>query len=179
MEMMNARRCPTLLLCAAVVVGLFATLPGQRASATPSGDCAQADVTCAPADGASTAPGNVGTVVHVVIHESFLATSTPDQCVGAGALAPVQRGSSALLSDGASTSDTRKVAVGVFIRSRMKDGMCEVLYIASAPVLPVFNVQFAGPSAERSVTFGPVTAGPVTDEPGIAQALRVDMEFNA
>jgi hypothetical protein len=61
----------------------------------------------------------------------------------------------------------------------MKDGMCEALYIASAPVLPVFNVQFAGPSGDVTVTFGPIKGEPVTDQDGIQQALRVDMEFAA
>jgi hypothetical protein len=177
--MKNARRCPALFLCGAVVVALAVVLPGQQASATPVGECPEGDgVACEPTGGASTSRDTVGTVLHVVIHKSFLEIPSPDQCVGAGALSPVQRGSSALLSDGSLSADTRKVAVGVFIRSRMKDGMCEVLYIASAPVLPVFDVQFAGPSGEASVTFGPIRAEPVTDEPGIAQALRVDLQFD-
>ena len=180
--MTNAHRLRALLLCGAVVLALFVTLPSQHAWAEPFAECPLADaagLACAPAGGESTAPGNVGTVVHVVIHRSFAETSTPDQCVGSGALEPVQRGSSALLSDGSLSADSGKVAVGVFLRSRMKDGMCEALYIASAPVLPVFNVQFAGPSGDVTVTFGPIKAEPVTDQDGIQQALRVDMEFAA
>jgi len=181
MAMTNALRRRALLLCGAVVLTLSCMQAGERAWAEPPEECALADASglaCATGDGATTSAGNVGTVVHVVIHRSFTGTSTPDQCVGAGSLEPLQRGSSALLSD-ASSTDTRKVAVGIFIRSRLKDGMCEVLYIGSAPVLPVFNVQFTGPSGGATVTFGPIMAEPVTDEPGIEQALRVDLEFAA
>jgi hypothetical protein len=178
MEMKNARRRRALLLCGVGVLALAFVLPDQPASAAPGEGCPDGDpVACEPTGGVPTSPDNVGTVVHVVIHKSFLESSSPDQCVGAGALSPVQRGSTALLSDGSPSADTRKVAVGVFIRSRMNAGMCEVLYIASAPVLPLFDVSFAGPSGETSVTFGPIRAAPVTDEPGIAQALRVDLQF--
>lgn len=180
--MTNDHRCRALVLYVAVVVALFVAMPSRHASAEPLAECPLTDaagLSCAPAGGEATAPGNVGTVVHVVIHRSFAQTSTADQCVGAGALEPLQRGSSALLSDGAAAPDSRKVAVGVFIRSRMKDGMCEVLYIGSAPVLPVFNVQFTGPSGGATVNFGPIRSEPVTDQDGIQQALRVDMEFAA
>lgn len=117
----------------------------------------------------------VGTAVYVVIHRSFEQTSDSDQCVGASTLAAVRRGSSAILSEG--SSDARKVAVGQFFRSRLKDGVCEVLYITSAPVMPSFSVQFAGPGGELSPTFGPNPAEPVTYQPGIQQMVRVDMEF--
>lgn len=59
----------------------------------------------------------------------------------------------------------------------MKDGMCEALYITSAPIMPIFNAQFVGPDGELSATFGPVESQPVTDQPGIQQAVRIDMEF--
>ena len=153
------RRAP--LLCGAVVFGLSVLLPQQQAVAQP-------------APGA----GNVGTAVYVVIRHAFTQTSDPDQCVGASSLATVRRGSSVILSEGlASTSETPRVAAGVFHRSRFKDGTCQVLYIASAPVTPAFNVQFAGPAGELSPVFGPTAAEPVADQPGIQQALTVDMEF--
>ena len=83
-----------------------------------------------------------------------------------------------MLSEASSTADARKVAVGQFFRSRMNDGACQVLYITSAPVMPAFNVQFAGPAGELSSTFGPSAAEPVTDQPGIEQIVRVRMEFD-
>jgi len=55
--------------------------------------------------------------------------------------------------------------------------MCEALYITSAPIMPIFNAQFVGPDGELSATFGPVESQPVTDQPGIQQAVRIDMEF--
>ena len=133
-----------------------------------------------PADDEPAPPGSagtVGTVVQVVIQKSFEETPDPDQCVGAGTLAAVRRGSSVILSEGSVSPDTRKVAVGQFFRSRMKDGMCQVLYITSAPVMPTFNVQFVGPGAELSPTYGPNSSEAVTDQPGIAQAVHIDMEF--
>jgi hypothetical protein len=121
--------------------------------------------------------GNVGTAVQVVLHRSFEATADADQCVGAGSVAPVRRGSSVILSEASASADGPKVALGNFFRSRMKDGTCQVLYITSAPITPAFNVQFAGPAGELSPTFGPNSAEPVTDQPGIAQLVRVEMEF--
>ncbi len=81
-----------------------------------------------------------------------------------------------VLSEGATVADTRKVAVGQFLRSRLTDGVCEALYITSAPVMPTFNVQFAGPDGEMSPTFGPTPSEPVTYQPGIEQVVRVDIE---
>ncbi len=152
------------------------TLPSQHASAEPMAECPLADaagLACAPAGGQPTAPGNVGTVVHVVIHRSFAETSTPDQCVGSGALEPVQRGSSALLSDGSLSVDSGKVAVGVFIRSRMKDGMCEVLYIASAPVPARLQRPVRGTIRRRDrqlrTDHGGARDGPGRDSAGVAR----------
>jgi len=144
----------------AVFMGFLVLVPAQQATAEPPG------------------AGNVGTAVHVVIQKSFQEISDPDQCVGAGTLATIRRGSSVVLSEGSISGDTRKVAIGQFFRSRMKDGTCEVLYITSAPMLPVFNAQFVGPGGELSPTFGPVESQPVSDQPGIQQAVRIDMEFN-
>ena len=121
--------------------------------------------------------GTVGTAVQVVIHKSFTETPDPDQCVGSSTLAAMRRGSSVILSEGSITADTRKVAAGQFFRSRLKDGRCQVLYIASAPTMPAFNVQFVGPGGESSSTFGPTSSEPVTDQPGIQQLVRIDMEF--
>jgi hypothetical protein len=121
--------------------------------------------------------GTVGTAVHVVIHQWFQEVSDPDQCVGAASLAAIRRGSSVVLSEGSFSGDTRKVAIGQFFRSRMKDGMCEALYITSAPVMPSFNAQFVGPERELSPAFGPVESQPVTDQPGIQQAVRIDLAF--
>ncbi len=133
-----------------------------------------------PADGEPAPPpaATVGTAVHVVIHRSFEETPDADQCVGTGTLASVRRGSSVVLSEGSASPDTRKVAVGQFFRSRMKDGVCQVLYITSAPVMPAFNVQFVGPGGELSSTFGPNPSEAVTDQPGIVQAVGIDMEFD-
>ncbi|MGZ5392789.1 MAG: hypothetical protein ACXWD3_13365 [Mycobacterium sp.] len=124
----------------------------------------------------STAEPTVGTAVYVQIRQSFAEVDDVDQCVGTSALAPVRRGSSVVLSEGATVADTRKVAVGQFFRSRLRDGVCEALYITSAPVMPTFNVQFAGPGGELSPTFGPTPSDPVTYQPGIEQVIRVDIE---
>lgn len=131
----------------------------------------------APMAQSAAAPATVGTAVQVVIHKSFTEVPDPDQCVGVSTLAAVRRGSSVILSEGSLSPDTRKVAVGQFLRSRMKDGTCQVLYITSAPVMPIFNVQFVGPEGAQSPTFGPNGSEPVTDQPGIQQAVRIDMEF--
>ena len=147
------------LVYVAIAAALPAVAPTSHAAAEPG-------------------PGNVGTAVEVVIQKSFQEISDPDQCVGAGTLAAVRRGSSVILSEASSTADARKVAVGQFFRSRMNDGACQVLYITSAPVMPAFNVQFAGPAGELSSTFGPSAAEPVTDQPGIEQIVRVRMEFD-
>lgn len=125
----------------------------------------------------SAAEPTVGTAVHVLIHRSFAEVADADQCAGTASLAAVRRGSSVVLSEGSASSDTRKVAVGQFFRSRLKDGVCEALYITSAPVMATFNAQFAGPGGELSPTFGPNPAEPVTDQPGIQQMVRVDLEF--
>lgn len=123
-------------------------------------------------------PETVGTAVNVVIHTSFEQTSDPDQCVGAGPLATVRRGSSVVLLEGSSSSsDSRKVAVGQFFRSRRNDASCQVLYITSAPVMPSFNVQFVGPGGELSPVFGPNPSEPVTDQPGIQQVVHIDLGF--
>lgn len=127
----------------------------------------------------STAEPTVGTAVYVQIRQSFAEVDDADQCVGTSALAPVRRGSSVVLSEGATVADTRKVAVGQFFRSRLRDGVCEALYITSAPVMPTFNVQFAGPGGELSPTFGPTLSEPVTYQPGIEQVIRVDVEVVA
>jgi hypothetical protein len=121
---------------------------------------------------------NVGTAVHVVMHQSFAETTDSDQCVGASGLAAIHRGASVILAEGSSeSSDTPTVAVGGFFRSRMNAGACEVLYIISAPVMPAFNVQFFDQAGGRSPTYGPVKSEPVTDQPGILQAVRVDLGF--
>jgi hypothetical protein len=122
-------------------------------------------------------PEAVGTAVDVVIHTSFEQTSDADQCVGAGALATVRRGASVVLLEGSSSSDARKVAVGQFFRSRLSDGVCQVLYITSAPVIPSFNVQFVGPEGALSPVFGPNPSEPVTDQPGIQQVVHIDIGF--
>ncbi len=80
-----------------------------------------------------------------------------------------------VLSEGATATDTPKVAVGQFFRSRFAAGVCEALYITSAPVMPTFNIQFAGPGGELSPTFGPTPSEPVTYQPGIEQLVRVDI----
>jgi hypothetical protein len=123
------------------------------------------------------AAGTVGTAVQVVIHNSFAPTPDADQCTGAGSLAAVRRGSSVLLSEVTGGVDGPKVAVGQFLRSRVKDGTCQAMYITSAPVMPAFNVAFVGPQGDSSPTFGPSPAEPVTDQPGIDQLVRVDMAF--
>lgn len=120
-------------------------------------------------------PETVGTAVNVVIHTSFEQTSDADQCVGAGTLAAVRRGASVVLLEGSSSSDSRKVAVGQFFRSRRNDGMCQVLYITSAPVMPSFNAQFVGPDGVLSPVFGPNISEPVTDQPGIQQVVHIDL----
>ena len=117
----------------------------------------------------------VGTAVNVVIHTSFEQTSDADQCVGAGALAAVRRGASVVLLEESLSSDSRKVAVGQFFRSRLTDGGCQVLYITSAPVMPSFNVQFVGPEGGLSSVFGPNPSEPVTDQPGIQQVVHIDI----
>jgi hypothetical protein len=139
---------------------------------------ALAIVTLTPMPQSAAEPTTVGTAVHVVIDKSFEETSDADQCMGAGTLASIRRGSSVILSEGSASPEAPKVAIGQFFRSRMKDGACEVLYILSAPVMPAFNVQFVGPAGELSSTFGPNAAEPVTDQPGIQQVVGVDMEFD-
>ena len=118
---------------------------------------------------------SVGTAVYVQIRQSFEPVDGDDQCVGTAALGPVRRGSSVVLSEGATAADGPKVAVGQFYRSRLRDGVCEALYITSAPVMPAFDVQFAGPQGELSPTFGPTPSEPVTYQPGIEQVVRVDI----
>ena len=115
----------------------------------------------------------VGTAVYVQIRQSFAPVDGDDQCVGTATLEPVRRGSSVVLSEGATATDSPKVAVGRFYRSRLRDGVCEALYITSAPIKPTFNVQFAGPGGELSPTFGPTPSEPVTYQPGIEQIVRV------
>lgn len=155
------RRSAILRCCSVVFATLAVTLPQWQAAAQPATD-------------------TVGTAVHVVIHKSFVETVDDDQCMGDGALATVRRGSSVVLSESSFESTApRQVAVGQFFRSRMKDGMCEVLYITSAPVLPVFAVQFVGPDGALSPTYGPITSENVTDQPGIQQAVVVHLEFEA
>ena len=128
---------------------------------------------------AAAEPETVGTAVNVVIHTSFEQTADADQCVGAGALAAVRRGSSVLLLEGSVSPDAPKLAVGQFFRSRLNDGVCQVLYITSAPVMASFNVQFVGPAGEQSAVFGPNRSEPVTDQPGIEQVVHVDLGFEA
>jgi len=124
----------------------------------------------------ATAEPTVGTAVYVQIRQSFTQVDDDDQCVGTAALGTVRRGSSVVLSEGAASTETPKVAVGQFFRSRLSDGVCEALYITSAPVMPAFNVQFAGPGGELSPTFGPTPSEPVTYQPGIEQVIKVDID---
>ncbi|WP_234834879.1 hypothetical protein [Mycolicibacterium stellerae] len=131
----------------------------------------------APMGQSAAQPETVGTAVNVVIHASFEQTSDADQCVGAGALAAVRRGSSVILLEGSVSPDAPKVAVGQFFRSRLNDGICQVLYITSAPVMGSFNVQFVGPDGGLSSVFGPNPAEPVTDQPGIQQVVHIDVGF--
>jgi hypothetical protein len=138
---------------------------------------ASALVSLSPMPRSAAEPETVGTAVNVVIHTSFDPTSDADQCVGAGALASVRRGASVVLSEGSSSSDSRKVAVGQFFRSRRSDDVCQVLYITSAPVMPTFNVQFVGPAGEASSVFGPNPSEPVTDQPGIQQVVHIRLGF--
>ena len=145
--------------------------------ASLAGAAALACLTPFPQAAAEPVTGTVGTAVQVVIHKSFTEIAEPDQCAGAGSLAAVRRGSSVVLSEASGTADAPKVAVGQFFRSRLKDGTCQVMYITSAPVMPAFNVAFVGPEGGSSATFGPSAAEPVTDQPGIAQLVRVDMAF--
>ena len=121
----------------------------------------------------ATAQPTVGTAVYVQIRQSFAQVDDGDQCVGTAALGTIRRGSSVVLSEGAASIETPKVAVGQFFRSRLRDGVCEALYITSAPVMPSFNVQFAGPGGELSPTFGPTPSEPVTYQPGIEQVVKV------
>jgi hypothetical protein len=110
------------------------------------------------------------------MHKSFTELPDPGQCAGAAEFATIRQGSSVFLSEGSpQSSDTPKVAVGQLYRSRLSGGVCEALYVTSSPVLPVFNVQFAATQTELSPTFGPITAQPVTDQPGIQQMIRVDL----
>lgn len=134
-------------------------------------------LTCLVATPQSAAEPGVGTAVHVLIRQSFAEAADADQCAGTASLAAVRRGSSVVLSENSAGVDRREVAVGEFFRSRLKDGVCEVLYIASAPLMPAFDVAFVGPGGERSPTFGPNAAEPVTDQPGIEQMVRVDLAF--
>ena len=134
-------------------------------------------VSLVPMSQSAAEPATVGTAVEVVIHKSFEETPEPDQCAGASTLAAVRRGSSVILLEGSLSPDARKVAVGQFFRSRLKDGMCQVLYITSAPAMPAFNVQFVGPEGALSPVFGPNPSEAVTDQPGIEQAVSIDMEF--
>jgi hypothetical protein len=179
----GARRNRRTLAISAVAIGLLVLATEPQSVAAPFTDCDQAyaaGVACELADDDSTVPaevGNVGTAVQVVIHKSFEELANPDQCVGAWTLATIRRGSSVVLSEGSLSGDTRKLAIGQFFRSRLKDGVCQVLYITSAPMMPIFNAQFVGPDGQLSSTFGPVTSQPVTDQPGIQQAVRIDMEF--
>jgi hypothetical protein len=117
----------------------------------------------------------VGTAVNVVIDKSFDQTADVDQCVGASTLAAVRRGSSVILLEESASADAPKVAVGQFFRSRLKDGVCQVLFITSAPVMAGFNVQFVGPDGSLSSVFGPNPAEPVTDQPGIQQVVHIDI----
>jgi hypothetical protein len=177
-----ARRNRRTLAISAAAIGFLVLATEPQSVAAPFTDCDQAyaaGVACELVNGDS-APadvGNVGTAVQVVIHKSFKELADPDQCVGAWTLATIRRGSSVVLSEGSFSGDTRKLAIGQFFRSRLKDGTCQVLYITSAPMMPIFNAQFVGPDSQLSSTFGPVTSQPVTDQPGIQQAVRIDMEF--
>jgi|KBSSwiStaDraftv2_1062776.scaffolds.fasta_scaffold01154_13 hypothetical protein len=161
LETMNRirRRCGLLLSGAAGVV-LVVLAPLQPAGAAPEPD----------------GGGNVGTAVHVVMHNSFTQIPDADQCVGTADFAAIHRDASLVLSEASSYSaDTSKVAVGRFFRSRMKDGNCEVLYVISAPAMPAFNVQFYDAAGSQSSTYGPFASEPVADQPGILQAVRVDL----
>jgi hypothetical protein len=120
-------------------------------------------------------PATVGTAVNVVIATSFDQTADADQCVGASTLAAVRRGSSVILLEESTSPDAPKVAVGQFFRSRLKDGVCQALYITSAPVMAGFNVQFVGPDGGLSSVFGPNPAEPVSDQPGIQQVVHIDI----
>jgi hypothetical protein len=141
---------------------------------------AVAAVSLVPAPQAIAEPdaATVGTAVQVVIGKSFAEIPEPDQCAGASSLTAIRRGSSVLLSEASGGADAPKVAAGQFLRSRMKDGTCQVMYITSAPVMPAFNVQFVGPEGTPSPTFGPSPSEPVADQPGIAQLVRVDLAFD-
>jgi hypothetical protein len=152
----NAMNGPKALACLAATLALVSAVPMAQSAAEPE---------------------TVGTAVNVVIHTSFEQTSDADQCVGAGALAAVRRGASVVLLEGSVSPDAPKVAVGQFFRSRLRDGVCQVLYITSAPVMPAFNVQFVGPGGELSSVFGPNAAEPVTDQPGIQQVVHIDLGF--
>jgi hypothetical protein len=136
---------------------------------------ASALVSLIPMPQSAAEPETVGTAVNVVMHTSFEPTSDADQCVGAGPLASVRRGASVVLMEGSSYSDSRKVAVGQFFRSRLGDGVCQVLFITSAPVMPGFNIQFVGPDGGLSSVFGPNPSEPVTDQPGIQQVVQVQV----
>jgi hypothetical protein len=178
----GTRRRSGLFLSASVWLALSVLTPLRPAAAVPSTDCDPAssgDVACGSAQVVPAQPDgteNVGTAVYVVMHGSFTATPDADQCVGASALAAIHRDASVILSEGSSySSASRQVAVGDYFRSRMRDGICEVLYVISAPVTPAFNVQFVDRAGERSPTYGPVPAESVTDQPGILQAVRVDL----
>lgn len=131
----------------------------------------------APPVSAEPDAGTVGTAVQVVIHNAYTEVGEPDQCVGAADLSAIRRGSSVVLSEASATADAPKVAAGQFFRSRLKDGTCQVMYITSAPAMPAFNVEFVGPDGAPSPTFGPTPSEPVTDQPGIAQLIRVNLEF--
>ena len=162
------------VLCGAVWLALSVLTPVRQAAADPAGDCEQAYAGCD-----STPPGmaeTVGTAVHVVIHKSFAEIPGQDQCVGTSTLSTIHRGASVVLSEGSPLAGTQSVAVGELFRSRLRDGMCEVLYIVSAPVMPVFNLQFIDPDGGKSPTFGPVASEAVTDQPGILQAVQIDIE---
>jgi hypothetical protein len=138
---------------------------------------ASALVSLMPVAPSAAEPETVGTAVNVVMHTSFEPTSDADQCVGAGPLATVRRGASVVLMEGSSSSDSQKVAVGQFFRSRMGDGVCQALFITSAPVMPTFNAQFVGQGGELSSVFGPNPAEPVTDQPGIQQVVQIHLGF--
>jgi hypothetical protein len=150
----NAMKRPTTLVSIAAALALVGAVPMAQSAAEPE---------------------TVGTAVNVVIQTSFDQTADADQCVGAGPLAAVRRGSSVILLEGSVSPDAPKVAVGQFFRSRRKDGVCQVLYITSAPVRGSFNVQFVGADGGLSSVFGPNPAEPVTDQPGIAQVVHVDI----
>jgi hypothetical protein len=124
---------------------------------------------------AEPAEATVGTAVNVVIDTAFEPTPDADQCVGTGAMAAVRRGSSVVLLEGSVSPDAPKVALGQFFRSRLNNGVCQVLYITSAPTMESFNVQFVGPDGQLSSVFGPNPAEPVTDQPGIQQVVQVEI----